>query len=161
MSRAVAAIVAGLIVFSIAGVYLFTQLPEYNRQSAANTSNSKPDADNAHDHSKIVELQAGPTAPTLDFSLDKDAIGGWNLHISTTNFRFAPENVNRVNRPGEGHAHIYVNEKKLARIYSPWFHISELPTGTILITVTLNSNDHSTLSVGKKPLSLTKSFIVR
>ena len=161
MSRAVAAVVVGLVVFAIAGVYLFTQLPEDDRQSTANTSQKRRDGDKGHDHIKLVDLPAGPAAPTLDFSLNKDALGGWNLHISTTNFRFAPKDVNAQNRAGEGHAHIYVHGTKLARVYSPWFHISQLPTGTILITVTLNTNDHSTVSVGKKPLSLTNSIVVR
>ena len=149
MSKAVAAVVVGLIIFSTAGVYMYTELPENGGQSATSPSNLKPEAHDAHDHSKLVELGTGSTAPTLNFSLNKDGIGGWNLHISTTNFRFAPENVNSLNQPGEGHAHIYVQGKKLARIYSPWFHISRLPPGKVLITVTLNSNDHSTLSVGK------------
>lgn len=160
MSKVLAAVVAGLIVFSIAGVYLLTEIPENIGRSSKNTPELKPEAHHAHDHSKLVELSAGPTAPTLDFSLHKDAVGGWNLHISTTNFRFAPENVNLSNRPGEGHAHIYIQGNKLARVYSSWFHIPKLPAGTIMITVTLNSNDHSTLSVEKKPLSLTKLFVV-
>lgn len=161
MSKAVAAVVVGLIIFVTAGVYLITELPENDGKSATSSSKLRPRAHDAHDHSKVVELEAGRNAPTLNFSLHKDAIGGWNLHISTTNFRFAPENVNSPNRPGEGHAHIYVQGTKLARIYSPWFHVPRLPTGKILITVTLNSNDHSTLSVGKKPLSLTRSFVAR
>lgn len=111
-----------------------------------------------HDHGKILSLPAGPTAPTLDFELLKDAVGGWNLHIKTTHFDFSPETVNAANEAGRGHAHIYVNGKKLARVYGSWFHIAKLPDGPYKLNVTLNANDHGTLAVAGKPLSVTKTI---
>lgn len=113
-----------------------------------------------HDHSKLVSFPLGTDAPTLDFELAKDSASGWNLHITTTNFRFAPENVNASNRIGEGHAHIYVNGNKLARVYGPWYHIGALPRGEVVLQVTLNANDHRTLAVGEAALSVTKTISV-
>ncbi len=110
----------------------------------------------AHAHGKPIALPSGPTAPTLDMTVTKDPAGGWNLHVMTTNFRFAPENVNAPHRAGEGHAHLYVNGKKVARLYGPWFHIGALPRGRTEVTVTLNANDHSDLAVGDAPLSVTR-----
>ncbi len=114
----------------------------------------------AHDHGKLIALASGPTAPTLDFVVAKDEVGGWNLQVLTTNFRFAPENVNMPHRDGEGHAHLYVNGEKLARLYGPWFHIGSLPSGPAQVTVTLNANDHSGLAVDDTPLSVTKEIHV-
>ena len=114
----------------------------------------------AHDHGKLIALATGPTAPTLDIMVAKDKVGGWNLHVLTTNFRFAPENVNTPHRDGEGHAHLYVNGEKIARLYGPWFHIGSLPSGPAQVTVTLNANDHSGLAVGDAPLSVTKEVHV-
>jgi hypothetical protein len=102
----------------------------------------------------------GPTAPTLDFVIVEDEVGGWNLQIQTTNFRFAPENVNGANRDGEGHAHIYVNGEKIARVYGPWFHIGSLPEERNEVAVTLNANDHSGLAVGDTVLSVAKEMHV-
>lgn len=110
----------------------------------------------SHDHSALLVLQPGPTAPTLDFDLVPDSMAGVNLHIRTTNFRFAPENVNADHRPGEGHAHVYVNGEKRARLYGPWYHLSPLPKGEVAVRVTLNANSHDPLAVGDKPLDLTK-----
>ena len=51
-------------------------------------------------HAGIIDLPAGPDAPTLDFRVTRDAGSGWNLQILTTGFRFAPERVNAPHRPG-------------------------------------------------------------
>ncbi len=109
--------------------------------------------DHGHNHGQMIDLPEGADAPTIDVVLHKDAVSGWNLQIITTNFSFTPENVNQENTSGEGHAHIYVNGEKLARLYSPWMHIGKLPAGQVTVSASLNANDHSTLSVGNKPLS--------
>ena len=41
---------------------------------------------------------------------------GYNLEAKVSNFRFAPEDVNTAAKPGEGHAHLNVNDKKIARL---------------------------------------------
>jgi hypothetical protein len=107
-----------------------------------------------HDHAAMakVDLPAGDTAPTLAAQVIQGPVSGWNLHVETTNFRFAPENASTPHVAGEGHAHVYVNGEKLARIYANWYHIDHLPEGEVLIEVALNSNDHSELAVANKPL---------
>jgi hypothetical protein len=105
-----------------------------------------------HDHGKVIDYPAGPEAPAVDFKLLPDPVGGWNLHIQTTNFIFRPEQVNGANMPGAGHAHVYVNGRKLARIYGPWTHLAKLPPRPFVLRVTLNANDHSGLAVGGVPL---------
>ncbi len=114
----------------------------------------------AHDHATLLSLPVGPDAPTLDFSLAKDKSSGWNLHIITSNFRFAPQAASSPHVAGEGHAHIYVNGEKLARVYGPWFHIANLPKGETMVTITLNANNHSPLAVGEKALSVMKKIAV-
>jgi len=107
-------------------------------------------------HGRITVLPMGPDAPTLDFVVTRDPDHGWNLHLITMNFRFAPENVGGEFVPGEGHAHLYVDGEQVARIYGSWFHIDKLRHGLVDVTVTLNGNDHSQLSVGDALLSVTK-----
>jgi len=109
--------------------------------------------DQGHNHGQTIDLPEGTDAPTIDIVLHKDAVSGWNLQIITTNFSFTPEAVNQENTAGAGHAHVYVNGEKLARLYSPWMHIGKLPAGQVTVSASLNANDHSTLSVGNKPLS--------
>ncbi len=104
----------------------------------------------AHDHDTTLDV-SGPNAPTLAAGLTPDPVAGFNLHLQTANFRFAPENAGRGDRPGEGHAHVYVNGEKIARLYGPWMHIADLPPDAT-VAVTLNSNDHATLAVVGKPV---------
>ena len=109
------------------------------------------DSSNGHDHLETLDL-AGSNAPTLDVQVTKDPDQGWNLGVMTTGFTFSPANVGRAHVPGEGHAHVHVNGRKIARLYGPWMHIGTLPEGEVEILVTLNANDHRLLSVGGMPV---------
>lgn len=113
-----------------------------------------------HEHGNMLSLPAGPSAPTLKMMVMPDPATGWNLHIMTTNFRFAPENASRDHVDGEGHAHVYVNGKKIARHYAPWMHISDLASGTNVISVTLNTNDHRELGVDGQVLKVEQTITV-
>lgn len=107
----------------------------------------------AHKHGELLSVPEGVEAPTLAVDVVPDPVAGWNLHIRTTNFRFAPEHASREHRPGEGHAHVYVNGRKIARQYGAWMHIADLPRGISTVEVSLNSNDHRPLAVGSEPLA--------
>lgn len=106
-----------------------------------------------HDHAAMnaIVLPA-QNAPTLSAELLPDPVAGWNLKLDITNFSFAPQNASLGHVPGEGHAHVYVNGAKIARIYGPWYHIDHLPKGTVSVEVALNANSHEELVVDGKPL---------
>ena len=106
-----------------------------------------------HDHSATADV-TGP-APTLSLSLTADPASGWNLHLDVTNFNFAPEHASQSAVTGEGHAHLYANGTKLARIYGAWYHIGSLPKGDVDIRVALYSNDHKALTADGQPISQT------
>ncbi len=107
----------------------------------------------AHTHDEVVILASGPNAPTLRTRMAKDPVSGWNLELITTGFTFAPEHSGQDHVDGEGHAHLYVNGEKIARIYGPWMHVGSLPEGEVEVLVTLNANDHRALAVGDSPLA--------
>lgn len=98
-----------------------------------------------HDHSALVDA-TGP-APSLMMHVTKDPFAGWNIHLMTTNFTFSPAGSGGAHVDGEGHAHLYANGTKLARVYGNWFHVDKLPAGSVTLRATLNSNDHRTISV--------------
>lgn len=91
--------------------------------------------------------------PEVTLAVAEDALSGWNIRASTRNFAFAPEMVNQENVPRHGHAHLYVNGQKRARLYGPAFHIADLPKGRNVISVSLNANDHSDLVLNGKPIA--------
>ena len=73
-----------------------------------------------------------------------DAMAGVNLQVVATGFRWAPEHASGQAVEGEGHAHVYVDGKKVGRLYGEWMHLS-LPTGRHEVRVSLNGNDHEDL----------------
>lgn len=97
-----------------------------------------------HDQPLEVTLDA---APRVAIELSKDPMSGHNLRLKTQNFDFAPEAASRAHVAGQGHAHVYLDGQKFARLYSEWLHLPALPSGDIEIKVTLNANDHRVYSV--------------
>lgn len=114
-----------------------------------------------HNHGDAVDMGDMANAPTVDIVLHEDEVSGWNLEIITENFEFSPETVNQDNMSGKGHAHIYVNDEKLVRLYSKWMYLDALPSGETTVSVTLNSNDHRVISVNGEHLRAEQTVIVR
>lgn len=102
----------------------------------------------ADDHGSMShEAMESQTPVGLQVSAEADASGGVAVTIETENWRWAPENVDRQHRDGEGHAHIYVDGEKIGRAYGPSYYITGLEPGQHDIRVTLNANSHNNLLV--------------
>lgn len=97
-----------------------------------------------HEH-KTMEIPAGQPIPSVDLIVHPDALRGWNLEVEVSNFQFAPEKINQKSNPKEGHAHLYIDGKKLTRLYGSWYYLDSLTPGKHKISVTLNSNGHEEL----------------
>lgn len=112
-------------------------------------------------HAQKVDVTGMEPVPDLEISVVRDPHGGWNLTVKPINFRFAPEHVNGKHQHGEGHAHLYVNDKKVARLYGTDFHIPALRSGNNVLRVSLNTNDHQTYSLGEAPIERVVSITER
>lgn len=108
--------------------------------------------DGAHGHHTPLEVSADQPVPRVSLAIAADPIGGWNLQITTENWRFAPERVNTSSLSTEGHAHLYVNGEKVTRIYSEWYYLPSLPPGEHTLTVSLNANGHEALTYQGQPI---------
>ncbi len=117
-------------------------------ETAASEEHTHAGVNTNHDvfHSKALEVPAGTPVPAVTIQVEEDPVRGWNLYVGTANFDFAPEKVNSESSPTEGHAHLYINDKSIQRIYGPWTHLPDLPGGTNEIRVTLNANGHEALT---------------
>lgn len=91
----------------------------------------------AMEHPRYI-IKSGPV-PSVKIHAKKDLTGGWNLHFMTTDFTFTPENAGAEDVPNTGHANLYVDGKKVARIYSNWFHL-DLAKGSHQVKVGLTTN---------------------
>lgn len=107
--------------------------------------------DHAMMHDTQMDVPA-ENAPEVSMMLTPDPVTGYNLHVTVDNFAFSPEGASLADVPGQGHAHVYVNGEKLARLYGEWMHIAALPKGDVTVEVTLNSNDHRPLAVDGTPI---------
>ena len=105
-----------------------------------------------HDHNELLEMADGPV-PFVDLQVMALADGGYNVRIQTLNFTFAPQKVGMEPVVGEGHAHLYIDGEKIARIYGEWYHLESLPTDAEMITVSLYANNHQTLSIDGEAIS--------
>ncbi|MCZ4353900.1 hypothetical protein O4H61_15385 [Roseovarius aestuarii] len=110
-------------------------------------------------HSTALEVPA-LNAPQIAVELTPDPMDGYNLHVLTKNFAFAPEAAGLEDARGQGHAHVFINNEKLGRLYGEWMHIPDLPKGEVTVKVTLNSNMHSPLAVSGQPISASSTLIV-
>jgi hypothetical protein len=102
----------------------------------------------AHKHAPDPIEAGGDMSVAMQVELD--AKGGYNVRIVPTGFAFAPENVNGDHVEGEGHAHLYVDGEKIARVYGEWFHLDALSAGEHSIDATLNANTHAEYAIEGK-----------
>jgi hypothetical protein len=87
------------------------------------------------------------TAPAITMTITKDASDGWNIFLDVENFTFDPTMESDPEATNTGHAHLYVDGTKTARLYSPYFHLADMTPGQHEIIVALSSNDHAYYTV--------------
>lgn len=106
-----------------------------------------------HHHHKKMAIPNGQPIPKVKLKVSPDSMGGWNMQIMLENFAFTPEKVNQESDPTNGHAHLMLNGKKIARLYGTWYHIPSLPSGNNTLSVVLNTNKHEELTDQGKPIA--------
>lgn len=119
-----------------------------------------PHGGHGGDDHPVHDVPADGAPEITAFRIEKDAVGGFNVFLATENFTFAPEEVNGADVEGHGHAHLYVNGVKLARLYGPALHIPELPFGPLDFRVALNTNNHSEYAILGVPIDARATFTV-
>ena len=110
-----------------------------------NKTSMKQNADHLKMHNNPVYIPDNIAVPSIEAIIHNDSISGVNLQLIIENFTFTPESAGFDHIDGTGHAHLYLDERKIARLYGNWFHIEKIPEGTKQIRVTLNSNNHRPL----------------
>ena len=95
-------------------------------------------------------------APKATLEIQKDPTGGFNVHVVTTNFLWRPEMASMQYEPGEGHAHVYLDGRKIMRIYNEWFHLNtyqfSTKPGEQLLSIEFVGNDHAPYTIKGLPV---------
>jgi hypothetical protein len=96
------------------------------------------------------------TAPNATLDIQKDLTGGFNVQVVTTNFVWRPEMASMQHVPGEGHAHVYLDGRKIMRIYNEWFHLNtyqfSTKSGEQLLSIEFVGNDHAPYTIQGLPV---------
>lgn len=100
-----------------------------------------------------IDVSDEDSIPSVYLSVTEDRLSGWNIRLDTENFTFVPESVGLPHVHGEGHAHLYINDKKMDRMYGNWAHLGMLPAGDYTVRVVLNTNSHEEYSVDGEVIS--------
>ena len=108
---------------------------------------------------KTFTVPSDEIAPTINFDITKDTMGGWDVHVATTNFMFSPDHLDGPPVAGEGHVHLYI-DNSLMIMLGPWYHIDSLTPGPHEVRVGLFNNDHSAYSINGQHIEAMKQIIV-
>lgn len=89
-----------------------------------------------------------PQAQQPSFTVQHQVKGN-DLHLQLTvqKFTFSIENMGKENKFGEGHVHLYIDGKKVAKIFEPQYVYSDLPKGNHQVTLELAHNNHESYGV--------------
>ena len=95
-------------------------------------------------------------APQVNLEIKKDPTGGFNVHVVTNNFVWRPDMASMKHVPREGHAHVYLDGRKIMRIYNEWFHLNTFQfathSGEQLLSIEFVGNDHAPYTIKGLPV---------
>ena len=111
----------------------------------------------AHSNGAVTVHEISPeVAPISVLKIQKDPTGGFNVQVVTTNFVWRPEMASMQHVPGEGHAHVYLDGRKIMRIYNEWFHLNTFQfatkAGEQLLSIEFVGNDHAPYTIQGFPV---------
>ena len=100
------------------------------------------------------KIEANKPYPSVNLEIYEDNMDGYNLFIKLENFILTPMDVGKKNKSNSGHIHLYVNDIKIGRVYSNWFHIPGryFNLKENIIKITLNSNLHDSFAINGNPI---------
>lgn len=97
----------------------------------------------------------GAPAPQISVSALVDSVDGFNLSLETKNFTMTPGLVGDTSTPNTGYVTVYINKKKVSRLYGDWYHVDldQLSYGQNTVEVVLTANDHTQWAVANEVIS--------
>ncbi|MFY0543309.1 hypothetical protein [Brevibacillus sp. H7] len=72
------------------------------------------------------------------------------LNMNVTGFSFSLENMGKDNRHGEGHIHLYLDGKKVAKVFETKFVLRDITAGHHEVVVELAHNNHQSYGVKQR-----------
>lgn len=142
----------GGLFLGIAGTYLFIDTNHKLENARAHSLAKKESLLKHSQHQSTKEqhnhgqIEAEFPIPQVQLQIIQEPDGTHTAQIVLNNFVMRPEKSGLPETSGEGHAHIYIDEEKVARVYGQWHHLGTLPEDAQSISVVLSTNDHKELT---------------
>ncbi len=112
----------------------------------------------------FFELPDNYLVPKLDVRLRPLGEGELEVILDTSDYAFSEVctwDEKASTRFVQGHAHLYVDGKKVQSLYAPYAVLRNLPAGRHRITVSLNVlPDHRALTIGGQPLAVERDVLL-
>lgn len=96
--------------------------------------------------SAVIQAEQTPTLE-VKHTLQQDDL---HLQLTVQHFSFSLENMGKENKAGEGHVHLYLDGKKVAKVFEPTYVLKDIPPGKHEVTVELAHNNHESYGVQQK-----------
>lgn len=110
---------------------------------------NKDSSETASPVEAVEEIGTHQQPPTLDvkYTLKEDDL---HLQLAVNHFSFSLENMGKENRPGEGHVHLYLDGKKVAKVFEPTYVLKDIAAGKHEVMVELAHNNHDSYGVSQR-----------
>lgn len=97
----------------------------------------------------VEETAVQQQTPSLDvkYSLQQDDL---HLQLAVTHFSFSVEQMGKENKDGQGHVHLYLDGKKVAKIFEPTYVLKDIAAGKHEVMVELAHNNHESYGVSQR-----------
>ena len=105
----------------------------------------------AQDSSAMRDTVDSEAFMGLNIVAHEDALGGYNLQVEPTGFKFA-QAVGEPSEPGEGYALVGINGEVFNRLYVPWLQVPAQGAGTHTLTVALINNEGKPYGYNGQPV---------
>ena len=110
-------------------------------------------------HQQQLPVPEGRPLPQIALELARDSEDGFNLHVELRNFHMESPSFSSGSYDGilSGHAHLYLNGKKLTRLYSADLHLPArlFREGINSLQLSINDHNHAVWAVDKEPIQAT------
>lgn len=101
----------------------------------------------------LYEPAEGEPVPDIALAAEPVGDGRWRISLDLGGFVLDRDAVDSAHVPNHGHAHYYVDNVKIGRVYETEFVTDPLPPGDHQIAVTLNTNDHRAYAKDGEPVT--------
>lgn len=123
-------------------------------------------AQRTHQHAsaEVIELAQATTEreadTNLDFSVTYDDATDWLLTIDASEFDFVAVDVPEAAVPGDGFAHIYLDDQLVGLAFDELYQLGAVRTGTYEMRVSLHAPDGSQYVVDDEPIEQVKTITI-